>query len=772
MDSIDSGNPASGEDGAGRSRRRRMKTFRWYKMYFVLAAFDVLTVTFSLGLHHRLSSIYAAAVEDNQRWADRHELFEDLQFQIVSINAPGNDVFESRNVEREKARQQTMVDAFRQKISLAKKNLGEGLSESATEDILSGMETLERLTDEMIAESELLYQRFSEGDIPLAARHMANMDQTYARLIETVSIVERVSIGIHDTALAKQDKLATQTRSVEFVIAGLILLMVMGIVIYGYRLSRQMAQHEKERAEYLAALEVSEQRFRELTEGSIEGIAVHRDGRPLFLNRAWTEMHGVDYPQNLETMANLADFIAPEDRSAVWDIQYELQLGTEQPRRYECRGLRGDGSTFWMECLERVISWQDRPALQMTVIDITERKIAENDLRSAILQTDQATSARTRFFAAASHDLRQPLHAISLYLPLLEKQVKTKKGREMVAALENSADAMRALLNSILDISRLDAGVIKPDVVPVSLLEVFDQLGMEFTPQAKHRSLELRVQPADYWVMSDPALLERILRNLLSNAIGYTLSGKILMGARRAGKQLRIEIWDTGIGIPPESLTRVFEEFYQEDNPERDRSRGLGLGLAIIDKLAKLMDHRLGVRSWPGKGSVFSITLLRCDEPAHSVPARLREAAVDHVDLSGRIAVVIDDNIAVLDGSRAMLSEWGLEVIDAESIAQAVEKLESAECTPDVILADLRLRNNETGLQAVKEIRNVVAAPVPAIIITGDTDPGRIRQAADSDCTLMHKPVKPEKLRTAVSNAIRSFRSAPVKSKQLKRAAP
>lgn len=776
MNSTNSENPSSdrnaagaqapGDIGPGKSSGRRTGAFRWYKLYFVLAAFDVLTVTLSLGLHHHLSTIYASAVEENQRWAERHEMFEEIQLQIVYINAPGNDVFESRDVAHERARQNVAVDDFHRNIASVRKALTGGLSETAVAAIMAEIEKLERLTDEMIAESELLYKRFEKGEILVATTHMANMDQTYAKLILTVSKIEKISIGLHEAALVKQNTLAKQTRSVEFVIAGLIFLMIMGIVFYGNRLSHRMARNEQERAKHLRALKASEHRFRELAEGSIEGIAVHRDGRPLFINRAWTEMHGLGYPQDLATMANLTEFVAPEDRSAVLDIQYELQLGIDTPRRYECHGLRGDGSLFWMECLERVVSWQDASALQTTAIDITERKAAEDSLRSAILQTEQANSARTRFFAAASHDLRQPLHAISLYLPLLEKQVKTAKGRDMVAAVENSADAMRALLNSILDISRLDAGVIEPRIVPVSLLEIFDQLGMEFAPQAEGKSLELRVMPADYWVMSDPSLLERILRNLLSNAIAYTPSGKILLGARRAGDEIRIEIWDSGIGIPQESLAHVFEEFYQENNPERDRSRGLGLGLAIIDKLAQLMEHPLDVRSWPGRGSVFSIAAQRCAEPAHPVKVLPREAAVD---LTGRIAVLVDDDIPVLEGSREMLIEWGLEVIDAESIAQAVEKLDHAGCVPDVILADLRLRKNETGLQAVKEIRKAVAAPVPAIIITGDTDPERIRQAADSDCTLMHKPVKPEILRTAICGIIRVKQSAPAQPQQLSR---
>jgi CheY-like chemotaxis protein len=406
----------------------------------------------------------------------------------------------------------------------------------------------------------------------------------------------------------------------------------------------------------------------------------------------------------------------------------------------------------WLECQERIVVWEGEPALQSTVIDATERKEAEESLRDAILEAERATDARTKFFAAASHDLRQPLHAISLYLPLLLKRVEQTECREMLEAIQNSCNAMRSLLDSLLDISRLDAGVIEPQVGPVSLLDIFDRLGMEFTPQAEAKGLELRIVPADHWVKSDAALLERILRNMLTNAVRYTLRGKILLGTRIAGRSIRIEVWDTGVGIEEEALKHVFEEFYQADNPERDRGRGLGLGLAIIKRLATMLDHEFGVRSWPGKGSVFDITLPATGEPAET----MGESGTKQPDntIEGSVVLLIDDDPIVLEGTEAMLEDWGCRVLAAISTSEAVRKVADGALQPDVVLADLRLRGSETGLDAVSAINDMLPRPVPGIIVTGDTDPDRIKQVTASGLIVLHKPVEPARLQAALTEQL------------------
>lgn len=377
----------------------------------------------------------------------------------------------------------------------------------------------------------------------------------------------------------------------------------------------------------------------------------------------------------------------------------------------------------------------------------------EESLREAKLRAEQATSTRTQFFAAASHDLRQPLHAILLYLPLLMKRAEKSEDREMLEAIQNSCTAMRSLLDSLLDISRLDAGLIEPQFGPVPLLDIFDRLGMDFTPQAAAKGLQLRVVPTDCRVRSDPALLKRILCDLLANAIRFTRHGKILLGARRSGRSVRIEVWDTGIGLDSEELNHVFDEFYQAENLEQDENPGIGLGLAIARRFVDLLEgHRLSIRSWPGRGSVFAINVPVAEETSGQLTGRPMHPPVG--GLEGRRVLLIDDDSIVLEGTEAMLQAWGLDVIAVSSISAAATRITERDALPDMIIADLRLRGSETGLDAVLALNETLQRPVPAIIVTGDTDPGMLKQVAASGMTVLRKPFEPARLKTALTQAM------------------
>lgn len=726
---------------------------RWYTGYFLLAVFNIVTISAGTLLNYNLVRQYEGATELNRYWSGQLTEYAELEALISLVNAPGNNVFASLDPQQEVQRLDLALAAFDRKISvmLQEYEISTNLAHSQDRERLIG--EIQRLIAEMAGETRELLVDFEAGELAEAARKMASMDRVNAQATLTVNRLEGEAREQQRISLSEQALLAGHMRNIQYAIVSLIAFLVVGVAAYGYRLARQMSRDDRERSSQIDALEASEHRFRELTEGSIQGIVVHRDGAPLFVNDAWARIHGFNGADSVRSMDNIADLIVPEDRDSVRDIQYALQYGVGHSRQYEYRAKRLDGERIWLECLERVVNWQGKPALQSTIIDATERKQAEEGLRNAMLQAEQATNARTRFFAAASHDLRQPLHAISLYLPLLMKRMEKSENREMLGAIQNSCNAMRSLLDSLLDISRLDAGVIEPEIGSVPLLDIFDQLGMEFEPQASATGLELRVVPADYWVRTDPALLARILRNLLTNAIRYTSKGKILLGARRVGPAVRIEVWDTGIGISSDTLEHVFEEFYQANNPERDRNRGLGLGLAIIERLATLLEHKLGVRSWPGRGSVFSITLPVTEESASTDPPASR-AFLEAGNFQGRLAVLVDDDPIVLEGTQAMLEDWGCRVIGAHSVSDAVAAVRAANLIPDFILADLRLRGADTGLDAVAALHEALARPIPAVIVTGDTDPGRIRQASASGHIILHKPVEPQKLQKAIQQLV------------------
>ena len=746
--------PKTGKTGRLAKGGRPSRYPRWVLVYFLLAAFGGLTVSGSLALHHRLASIHAESVDINRRWVERLEEFQHIGSLIASINAPGNDVFRTGDVAGERARQKAVTGKFQAALARVRVALRVELDEPQAGRLIDYLDSISRATRKMVAESQMVFAYIGTDDFARAGVHMANMDSEYARIIGIMSSLETESHALLQVEFNRQSALTKDIESVQYLIAGLIVLMVAGVATYGYRLSRRMAAQSRQQQAQLRALESSESRYRELTEGSIQGIAVHRNGEPLFVNASWAGMHGFADPDDPEIAKNFNTLVLPENRQEVQETHYALQYGITSSRRYEYRAVRRDGEVIWLECLDRVVVWRNLPAVQSTVIDVTERKNAEKELHAAILRLEQATAARTRFFAAASHDLRQPLHAMSLYLPLLEKRITQPESREIAQAITNSCNSMRELLDSLLDISKLDAGAIDPELVPVSISTILDQLAAEFEPQAREKGLELRVVgTTGLAIETDPILFQRILRNLMSNAIRYTSRGRVLVGIRRRGGNLRIEVRDTGIGIDESNLGLIFQEFYQADNPERDRSRGLGLGLAIIDRLAKLLGHSIDVHSTYGKGSCFAVEAPVATLTTPAGEAVASESEVD-ISLDGALVVLVDDDDMVLEGTRAVLLEWGCDVIAARSGNGAAARISQRGRAPDIALVDFRLRNNQTAVHALAAIREAASCNVPAIIVTADTDPQRLRQAIDTGCMIVHKPIEPDKLREAMGAAI------------------
>src|SRR3984893_8416539 len=380
------------------------------------------------------------------------------------------------------------------------------------------------------------------------------------------------------------------------------------------------------------------------------------------------------------------------------------------------------------------------------------------ELREQKDAAEDANIAKSRFLAAASHDLRQPLHALGLFVQALQETPLATRERQVIGNIRRSVDAMEELFNALLDISRLDAGVVQPHITTIPLAAVFDRVRFEYAQIARQKHLSLRVVKTSLFVRSDPSLLARLIRNLLSNAVRYTDSGGVVLGCRRMDPDVRIEVWDSGKGIPLDRHEEIFQEFYQLDNPERDRRKGLGLGLAIVKRLAKLLNYQVALHSVMGKGSVFSITLPRgCREdyvPAESSP----ETAA--FDLSHALVLVIDDEAAVQEGMAALLRKWKCDVLTAGSCAQMMGKLVAVERLPDLIVCDYRLRGTENGIQVVEMLRNEFNVDIPALLVTGDTAPDRWREAEASGLPILHKPLNPARLRTLIAGLLREHTRA------------
>jgi two-component system, chemotaxis family, CheB/CheR fusion protein len=393
----------------------------------------------------------------------------------------------------------------------------------------------------------------------------------------------------------------------------------------------------------------------------------------------------------------------------------------------------------------------------ITFGDITERRHAADELSVAKRQADQANAAKSRFLAAASHDLRQPLQTLALVQGLLAKNVETESAKKLVKTLDETLGAMSGMLNTLLDINQIDAGMLHAEMIDFPITGLLDQLRDEFIYHAQAKGLTLRVVPCRLSINSDPRLLEQMVRNLLSNALKYTRHGKILLGCRRCKDTLSIEVWDTGIGIADNQLQAIFDEYHQIDNAARERSRGLGLGLSIVHRLGGLLGHQIRVRSRPGRGSVFSIEVKlpasrvtrQPFEPALSSP----EPGTHHEHHTGSILVVEDDP-EVRELLEAFLKDDGQEVATAFDGPRARDLVAGGMVQPDLILTDYNLPNGMNGAQVATLIGELLHRSVPTIILTGDISTGTMSKIAHQACVQLIKPVKLKELAQAVQRLL------------------
>jgi len=384
--------------------------------------------------------------------------------------------------------------------------------------------------------------------------------------------------------------------------------------------------------------------------------------------------------------------------------------------------------------------------------DELEQRVAQatQEIRHKKEEAETATLAKSRFLAAASHDLRQPAHAMGMFIARLSQLPLDAPTRELANGLDASVRAMQVLLDGLLDISRLESGTVRPQVRSTELGTLLDTVRQAFEAQATAKGLVLRVAPTQLWAATDPALLLRMVANLVHNAVTYTRHGSILISCRPTGqgKEVRIDVSDSGMGIAPEHQHAIFNEFYQVANPGRDRGKGMGLGLNIVERSARLLGHRVNVRSQPGCGSRFSISLRRSMPVAQPAPEL---AQPEHIadDLAGLRVLVIEDDALALSAIQMLLKSWGCAVHAAPMAPSAQDVLESG-FEPDFIVSDYRLGNGVSGIQAIGGVRALFGRQVPACLISGDTDVGLIRLAHDSGLTLLHKPVRPAKLRSLI----------------------
>jgi PAS domain S-box-containing protein len=424
-------------------------------------------------------------------------------------------------------------------------------------------------------------------------------------------------------------------------------------------------------------------------------------------------------------------------------------------RGRELEGCRKDGSTFPLEL--SVAEWRDGRQRFFTgfMRDVTMRRqndailqAARDEAIAARGEAERAVLAKSKFLAAASHDLRQPVQSLFFLGAALADGLRDHPMLPLVGSINQATDALKLLLDGLLDISKLDAGVVTPNVAEFSADMLIRRLGTEYAHRAERQGLRLRTVESSCWVRSDPALLDRILRNLIENALRYTTHGHILIGCRRVSSALRIDVLDTGIGIPPDQAEAIFEEFHRIDTPGQclEAGQGTGLGLAIVRRLAGLLGHHISVASSLGQGSRFSIEV-----PLAAIPAAqgkpVEEAA--SADIRG-LVMILDDEVIILMGLKVLLESWGYQVISAMSMGEAIKRLTGQTRMPDLIVADYRLADGRTGPEAIEAIRGIAGPDVPGIVLTGDTAPELIDWIKTQGFGILHKPVASNDLRQLI----------------------
>ena len=389
--------------------------------------------------------------------------------------------------------------------------------------------------------------------------------------------------------------------------------------------------------------------------------------------------------------------------------------------------------------------------------ELRARTRAAQEARGA---AEAANRAKSQLLAAASHDLRQPLHALGLYVAALAVRLRDTEWRALVGSVQSAAETLDVQFAQLLDLSRLEAGVLRPERQSVALAALLAKIGAEFAPQAAARGLTLTIVPTRLGVDSDPALYTRILQNLVANAVRYTARGGIVVGARRRGARVAVEVVDTGIGIAPEHQTRIFEEFYQvRNNVATERpDGGMGLGLAIVRGLADLLRHDIGVVSRPGHGSRFSIVAPRAQELRGRRIRRLPETssmrALDNV-----VVAVIDDDAASVDAMRVLFDTWGAAVIGGSDVETLLDRCGDIGRYPDLIVADLRLARGASGVDAILRLRDEFGNAIPALVISGDTGSDAERRVRNAGLGLLPKPVVAARLESAALALVSAARA-------------
>ncbi|OLQ84327.1 hybrid sensor histidine kinase/response regulator [Vibrio ponticus] len=461
---------------------------------------------------------------------------------------------------------------------------------------------------------------------------------------------------------------------------------------------------------------------------SFEVEETNQNGEAVYLHKS--------YVPNIDSNGAILGFFV-----LIRDITIRIQNALTLQKAYDSLELRVNQRTADLQQLNNALNRE-----------IEERRLAQLNLTQAKKAAEQANVSKTKFVAAVSHDLLQPLNAAQLFTSSLKEEIRDQQNLQLLDSIAGSLDDLENLIGSLIDISKLDAGVVRADKHSFPLNELFDNLAREYTHQSSQYNIEFRYVPCNTVIHSDSVLLARILRNLLSNAFRYTEKGKVLLGCRRVNNTLSIQVWDSGSGIEKDQLNDIFKEFKRLESSKKTFRNGLGLGLAIVDKLAKVLEHAIEVHSQPGKGSMFSVTVPLGETNSISPSPAPLTNRLNASDLSGCRVWLIDNDLAVCEAMERLLANWQCDIVIATSFEDLQQKVDVNSDSVDVLIVDYHLNDNQNGLNVASKIN--ANRKLPTLMITANYSEQLKNQANTRGIMLLHKPVKPMKLRTSIGYLI------------------